>query len=137
MSRTSARQLPLAWINLTKFNQSVLISQSKAAKMSFAMSTGRLWITEKRSGDMIGAFYELPCYHRSGNLGTTLLSPTSSIHLMYVRVKRVGSRRYAYLVKGVRAKERVRQKTLCYLGPVAKLGFGIPNDIRSKTEQRF
>src|SRR5437867_7212282 len=56
---------------------------------------------------------------------------------MYVRVKRVGSRRYAYLVKGVREKERVRQKTLCYLGPVAKLGFGIPNDIRRKTEQRF
>src|SRR5207249_12179828 len=56
---------------------------------------------------------------------------------MYVRVKRVGSRRYAYLVKGVREKERVRQKTLCYLGPDAKLGFGIPNDIRRKTEQRF
>ncbi len=56
---------------------------------------------------------------------------------MYVRVKRVGSRRYAYLVKGVREKERVRQKTLCYLGPVAKLGFGVPNDTRRKTEQRF
>ena len=56
---------------------------------------------------------------------------------MYVRVKRVGSRRYAYLVKGVREKVRVRQKTLCYLGPVAKLGFGIPNDIRRKVEQRF
>src|SRR3989442_14672109 len=56
---------------------------------------------------------------------------------MYVRVKRVGSRRYAYLAKGVREKERVRQMTLCYLGPVAKLGFGIPNDIRRKVEQRF
>src|SRR5438552_3470888 len=56
---------------------------------------------------------------------------------MYVRVKRVGSRRYAYLVKGVREKERVRQKTLCYLGPVAKLGFGIPDDIRRRVEQRF
>ena len=56
---------------------------------------------------------------------------------MYVRVKRVGSRRYAYLVRGVRDNDRVTQKTLCYLGPVAKLGFGIPNDIRRKTEQRF
>src|SRR2546422_6643359 len=56
---------------------------------------------------------------------------------MYVRVKRVGSRRYAYLAKGVREKERVRQMTLCYLGPVANLGFGIPNDIRRKVQQRF
>ena len=56
---------------------------------------------------------------------------------MYVRVKRVGSRRYAYVVKGVREKARVRQKTLCYLGPVAKLGFGISNNIRRKVEQRF
>jgi hypothetical protein len=56
---------------------------------------------------------------------------------MYVRVKRVGSRRYVYLVKGVREKARVRQKTLCYLGPIAKLGFGIPNNIRRKVEQRF
>jgi len=56
---------------------------------------------------------------------------------MYVRVKRVGSRRYAYLAKGMREKERVRQMTLCYLGPVAKLGFGIPNDIRRKVQQRF
>jgi hypothetical protein len=56
---------------------------------------------------------------------------------MYVRVKRVGSRRYAYLVKGAREGERVRQKTLCYLGPVTRLGFGIPNDVRRKVEQRF
>jgi hypothetical protein len=40
-------------------------------------------------------------------------------------------------VKGVREKARVRQKTLCYLGPIAKLGFGIPNNIRRKVEQRF
>jgi len=56
---------------------------------------------------------------------------------MYVRVKKVGSRRYAYLAKGVREKGRVRQKTLCYLGPVAKLGFGIPDDVRRKVERRF
>jgi hypothetical protein len=56
---------------------------------------------------------------------------------MYVRVKRVRSKRYAYLVKGVREGERVRQETLCYLGPVAKLGFGIPDDVRRKVEQRF
>jgi hypothetical protein len=41
------------------------------------------------------------------------------------------------LVDGVREGKRVRQRTLCYLGPVAKLGFGIPNNIRRKTEQRF
>jgi hypothetical protein len=56
---------------------------------------------------------------------------------MYVRVKRVGSRRYAYLAKGVRERGRVRQKTLCYLGPVAKLGFGIPADVRRRVERRF
>lgn len=56
---------------------------------------------------------------------------------MYVRVKRIGSKRYAYLVEGVREKERVRQKTLCYLGPVAKIGFGIPDEARRKVERRF
>src|SRR6267143_6113089 len=60
-----------------------------------------------------------------------------SISLMYVRVKKVGSRRYAYLAMGVREKGRVRQKTLCYLGPVAKLGFGIPSDVRRRVERRF
>jgi hypothetical protein len=56
---------------------------------------------------------------------------------MFLRVKKVGSRRYAYLVDGVREGKRVRQRTLCYLGPLAKLGFGIPNDVRRKVERRF
>ena len=36
---------------------------------------------------------------------------------MYVRVKKIGSKRYAYLVEGVSKKGKVRQKTLAYLGP--------------------
>jgi hypothetical protein len=56
---------------------------------------------------------------------------------MFVRVKKVGSRRYAYLVDGVRERRSVRQRTLCYLGPVSKLVSGIPDDTRKKVEKRF
>jgi hypothetical protein len=56
---------------------------------------------------------------------------------MFVRVKKVGSRRYAYLVNGVRERGRVRQRTLCYLGPISKLVFGIPDNTRKKVEKRF
>jgi hypothetical protein len=56
---------------------------------------------------------------------------------MFVRVKKVGSRRYAYLVDGVRETGRVRQRTLCYLGPISKLVFGIPDNTRKKVEKRF
>jgi hypothetical protein len=56
---------------------------------------------------------------------------------MFVRVKKVGSRRYAYLVDGVRERGRVRQRTLCYLGPISKLVFGIPDNTRKKVEKRF
>lgn len=56
---------------------------------------------------------------------------------MFVRVKTIGSRRYAYLVDGVREKRRVRQRTLCYLGPVSKLASGIPDKVRKKAEKRF
>jgi hypothetical protein len=56
---------------------------------------------------------------------------------MFVRVKQVGSRRYAYLADGVREGRRVRQRTLCYLGPVSKLVSGIPEDTRTRVEKRF
>jgi len=49
---------------------------------------------------------------------------------VFVRAKRIGGRRYAYLVKGVREGGRVRQKTLCYLGPLPKLAYGVPEDVR-------
>ena len=54
---------------------------------------------------------------------------------LYVRVKRIGEKRYVYLVKGVRKGKRVRQKTLSYLGPLSKLASGIPEDARSRVEK--
>lgn len=56
---------------------------------------------------------------------------------MFVRAKKVGPRRYAYLVEGVREGRRVRQRTLCYLGPVWKLASGIPDDTRRRVGERF
>lgn len=57
---------------------------------------------------------------------------------MYVRARRVGPRRYAYLVEGVREGKRIRQKTLLYLGPIWKLAAGpIPDTIKRKAEKRF
>jgi hypothetical protein len=56
---------------------------------------------------------------------------------MFVRVKTVGSRRYAYLVDGVREGSRVTQRTLCYLGPVSRLASGIPDNTRKRVEKRF
>ncbi len=56
-----------------------------------------------------------------------------------MRVKKVGGRRYAYIVEGAREEGgRVRQKTLVYLGPLWKLSYsGVPDDIREKAEGRF
>jgi hypothetical protein len=56
---------------------------------------------------------------------------------MFVRVKTVGSRRYAYLVDGVRKGKRVRQRTLCYLGPISKISSGVPENIRKKIDVRY
>jgi hypothetical protein len=47
---------------------------------------------------------------------------------VYVRVKKIGSRRYAYLVEGVSKNGRVKQKTLAYLGPITKVASGIPDE---------
>ena len=56
---------------------------------------------------------------------------------MFLRLKKVGSRRYAYLVDGIREGRRVKQRTLCYLGPVSNLFYGIPDDLRRRVEERF
>ncbi len=56
---------------------------------------------------------------------------------MFVRVKTVRSRRYAYLVDGVRERSRVRQRTLGYLGPLSRLASGIPDDVKRNLEKRF
>jgi hypothetical protein len=44
---------------------------------------------------------------------------------MFVRVKQVRGRRYAYLVEGVRDGTRVRQRVVCYLGPVPRVALGV------------
>ena len=45
---------------------------------------------------------------------------------MFVRAKRVGRRRYLYLVEGKREGGSIKQKTLCYLGPLSRLVAGVP-----------
>ena len=56
---------------------------------------------------------------------------------MFVRVKKVGSRRYVYLVEGRRKGNRVRQKTLCYLGPISKLVYGVSSNTRRRVDKIF
>lgn len=56
---------------------------------------------------------------------------------MYVRVKRIGSKRYVYLAEGVSENGHVRQKTLSYLGPITRVASGIPNDNRRRVEQKI
>src|SRR5437016_5810365 len=51
---------------------------------------------------------------------------------MYVRVKKIGSKRYAYLVEGVSKKGKVRQKTRAYLGPLVKIATGVADEISRK-----
>ena len=53
---------------------------------------------------------------------------------MYVRVKKIGSKRYAYLVEGVSKKGKVRQKTLAYLGPLVKIATGVPDEISRRVD---
>ena len=56
---------------------------------------------------------------------------------MFVRVKKIGGNRYAYLSEGVSQEGRVRQKTLCYLGPMAKVAAGVPDETREKAERQI
>lgn len=54
---------------------------------------------------------------------------------MFVRVKEVAGRRYLYVVDGRRSGKTVRQRVLCYLGPLSTLASGIPDDVRRRVER--
>lgn len=41
-----------------------------------------------------------------------------------------------YLVRGSRSGDKVRQKSVAYLGPLSVLTFGIPKSVREKAELR-
>jgi hypothetical protein len=56
---------------------------------------------------------------------------------MFVRAKKVKGRRYLYLVEGRRDGVAVRQKTLCYLGPLSKLAAGVPDAVKKKVDARI
>ncbi len=56
---------------------------------------------------------------------------------MFVRAKRVRSRRYLYLVEGERSGLDVRQKTLSYLGPLSKLIAGVPGPVKERVDGRL
>jgi len=71
-------------------------------------------------------------------LGTTFICCRSPLYCMFVRVKNIRERRYAYLVVGVREGGRVKQKTICYLGSLSKLASsGVSEDIMSRAAERF
>ena len=55
---------------------------------------------------------------------------------MYVRVKKIGSKRYIYLAEGKSRDGRVRQKTLAYLGPIVKVAAGVPDEIEKKVDRK-
>jgi hypothetical protein len=56
---------------------------------------------------------------------------------VFVRAKRVGRRKYLYLVEGKRDGEKVRQKTICYLGAMSKLASGVPEAVRASVDARL
>ncbi len=56
---------------------------------------------------------------------------------MYVRVKKIGSKRYAYLTEGRSENGRVRQKSLAYLGPVTKIATGVPDSVTKRVNARI
>lgn len=56
---------------------------------------------------------------------------------MYVRVKKIGSKRYLYLVRGILKSGRVKQKSLAYLGPVSKIAMGVPAEVMEKVDRRL
>jgi hypothetical protein len=61
--------------------------------------------------------------------GTTVLLRKAA---MYVRVKKIGARRYVYLAEGQSRNGGVRQKTLAYLGPIVKVAAGVPDQVEKK-----
>jgi len=57
--------------------------------------------------------------------------------LVFPRIKEIAGRRYVYLVEGAREGRSVRQKTLCYLGPLSRLASGVPERTKKKVEVRL
>ncbi|HZY94080.1 MAG TPA: hypothetical protein VFE98_04360 [Candidatus Bathyarchaeia archaeon] len=57
--------------------------------------------------------------------------------IMFVRLKKIGSNRYAYLVEVVSKNGRVSQKTLCYLGQITQIASGIPDETRRKIDRKI
>ena len=55
---------------------------------------------------------------------------------MYPRIKKIAGREYVYLVTGSRSGDKIRQKTVAYLGPLSILTFGIPKSVRENAELR-
>ena len=56
---------------------------------------------------------------------------------MYLRVERIGPKRYAYLAEGRSDNGHVQQKTLAYLGPVTKIARGIPETVVKRVSARL
>jgi len=56
---------------------------------------------------------------------------------VFVRAKRVGRRRYLYLVEGRRDGANVKQKTLRYLGPLSRLAAGVPEEVKMNVDLRL
>lgn len=56
---------------------------------------------------------------------------------MYVRVKKIGSKRYAYLAEGRSVNGKVRQKTLAYLGPIVKIARGVPDIVMRRVDRHL
>jgi hypothetical protein len=66
-------------------------------------------------------------------LGTTIYTTTGQDNSLYVRLKELRGRRYAYLVEGIRDGKRVQQRTICYLGPISRLAVsGVPSRVRDR-----
>jgi hypothetical protein len=55
---------------------------------------------------------------------------------MFVRLKRISGRRYAYLVEGKRRGNKVKQVIIGYLGPFYALIPGVPEYVRSKLTRK-
>ncbi len=49
---------------------------------------------------------------------------------MYIRTKVVNGNRYVYLVEGRRDAGRVRQRVVCYIGPLTRAATGIPESVK-------
>ena len=56
---------------------------------------------------------------------------------MFVRIKKVGSTRYVYVVKGTRKGRHGERKSVGHLGPIQKLVYGVPAATRRRVRKMF